>query len=61
MEDFKATEIPDEAQAKPRVINLGIQNFYDALERQGVKCVQIQWTPPCQQDAEIEELLDLYL
>ena len=46
---------------KPRVINIGIQNFYSALESQDVKCTQIQWVPPFKQDEEIEELLDMFL
>ena len=54
-------ENPCGQDSKPRVINLGIQSFYEALERQGVQCVQIQWTPPFHQDEEIEELLDEFL
>lgn len=46
---------------KPRVINIGIQNFFSALEAQEVKCTQIQWVPPFKQDEEIEELLDMFL
>lgn len=46
---------------KPRVINIGIQTFYNALETQEVKCTQIQWVPPFKQDEEIEELLDMFL
>lgn len=51
----------NEAVGKPRVVNLGIQTFYDALIRQGVECVQIEWTPPVRQDEETEALLDQYL
>ncbi len=46
---------------KPRIVNLGIQTFYEALLAQDVECVQIEWTPPIKQDAEMENLLDQYL
>ena len=46
---------------KPRIVNLGIQTFYDALVAQGATCVQLDWTPPARQDAEMETLLDQYL
>jgi hypothetical protein len=46
---------------KPRIVNLGIQTFYEALVAQGVECVQIQWQPPVKQSEEIEALLDEYL
>lgn len=46
---------------KPRVANLGIQTFYEALLEQGVECVQIEWTPPVKQSEEMENLLDQYL
>ncbi len=43
---------------KPRVANLGIQFFYDALVRQDCECTQIEWMPLAPQTEEIEELLD---
>jgi hypothetical protein len=46
---------------KPRVINIGIQNFYLALIRQKVKAIQIQWRPPAKWDKEVMELLDKLL
>ena len=49
------------APKKLKVINLGIQTFYEALLSQNVKTTQIQWQPPVKQDAEIEELLDMFL
>lgn len=48
-------------QDKPAVANLGIMLFYEALAKQGCECTQIDWTPPCQQPKEIEELLDEFL
>lgn len=46
---------------KPRIVNLGIQTFYEALMAQGVQAVQISWSPPVKQDAETESLLEGYL
>lgn len=46
---------------KIRVINLGIETFYDALTKQGVKATQLAWRPPVKQDEEMEELLDEFL
>lgn len=48
-------------EGKIRVINIGIQTFYEALLQQGVKTTQIQWQPPVKQDEEIENLLDEFL
>ncbi len=46
-------------QGKPlRVINIGLQSFYDALQAQGVKAVQLDWRPPVKQSEEINNLLD---
>lgn len=46
---------------KPRVVNIGIETFYDALRAQQVDCVQIQWQPPHQLSRDIEDILDQYL
>lgn len=46
---------------KPAVANLGIMLFYKSMEKQDVKCTQIEWTPPFKQSEEIEELLDEFL
>ncbi len=46
---------------KIRVLNLGIETFYQALQDQGVKTAQIRWHPPVSQDEEILDLLDEFL
>ncbi len=46
---------------KPRVINIGIKKFYDALIRQNVEAVQIEWHPVKQQSEEILDLLSKLL
>ena len=45
-------------QEKPKVANLGIQFFYEALVAQECDCTQIMWMPPIVQSKETEELLD---
>jgi len=37
----------------PKVINIGVQQFYDDIKAQGVSSVHIDWKPP----AAREELL----
>ena len=46
---------------KPRVINIGISTFYEALVSQKVKAVQLDWRPPVKQSREMEELLVMFM
>ena len=46
---------------KPRIINIGLASFYEALTAQNVKAVQLEWRPPVQQKKEIASLLDSLL
>ncbi len=41
-----------------KVVNIGLQSFYDALIAQGVQAVQLDWTPPVELRQEIADLLD---
>ncbi|MBQ1878492.1 MAG: hypothetical protein II161_06730 [Erysipelotrichaceae bacterium] len=50
-----------EENKKLKVINIGISNFYDSLEKQHAKVVQIDWQPPVKHTKEIEDLLDALL
>lgn len=43
---------------KPRIINIGLASFYEALTAQNVKAVQLEWRPPVKQKKEIASLLD---
>lgn len=43
---------------KPRIANIGIRFFYDALVAQNCECTQIEWMPPMVTSAEVEGLLD---
>ena len=46
---------------KLRVINIGLQSFYDAIETQSCKVVQLEWAPPVEMDPEIASILDRLL
>jgi hypothetical protein len=39
-------------------INVGVQDFGDALEGQGVPVIFVEWQPPAGGDQEIIDLLD---
>ena len=42
-------------------INIGVQDFGEALEQQGVKVIYVDWAPPAGGDLEMIELLDQLL
>jgi len=46
---------------KLRVINIGLLQFYEALECQNVKVSHLEWQPPAVQSKEINDLLEKYL
>ena len=48
-------------QDKAEVINVGLQSFYEAVEKQGVKVTQLEWRPPVKLKPEILALLDKLL
>ncbi|MCJ7519552.1 MAG: hypothetical protein MUO42_07780 [Anaerolineaceae bacterium] len=43
------------------VINIGLAQFAESLEKQGVEVLQISWMPPAGGDAEMIDLLDKLL
>ncbi len=43
------------------VINVGVQDFGQALEQQGVQVVYVEWSPPAGGDQEMIDLLDRLL
>ena len=45
-------------KTKLKVINVGLQSFYEAVEKQGVKVTQLEWRPPVKLKPEILALLD---
>lgn len=48
----------DVLRRAPAVINIGLELFAAALERQGVPVAQVAWAPPAKGDPELMSLLD---
>lgn len=48
-------------QQGPAVINVGVKDFAETLQRQEVDVVHVNWTPPAGGDPELIELLDQLL
>ena len=44
-------------QESPRVINVGLSGFAEALAAQGVAVIQVDWSPPARGDADLATLL----
>jgi hypothetical protein len=44
-----------------KVINIGLDIFYDALQMQNVKAVDVNWRPTPKLEKETEEILDKLL
>lgn len=45
----------------PKVINIGLEIFYESLLAQGAEAVQVDWKPPAGGDERIAKLLDKLL
>ncbi len=45
----------------PIAVNIGVADFAEILQLQGVKVVHVNWTPPAGGDLELMELLDQLL
>jgi FdrA protein len=48
-------------QQGPIAINIGVYDFAEALQIQGVQVIHVIWTPPAGGDPELMELLDQLL
>ena len=44
--------------AKLKVLNLGLESFWEALRDQAVETVHVDWQPPAGGDAEMLKLLE---
>lgn len=44
-------------QGSPRVANVGLSGFAEALAAQGVAVIQVDWSPPARGDADLATLL----
>jgi FdrA protein len=45
----------------PRTINIGVYEFAESLQAQGVETVHVNWSPPAGGDPELIDLLDQLL
>ena len=45
----------------PIAINIGVVDFAETLQTQGIQVVHVNWTPPAGGDPELIELLDQLL
>jgi FdrA protein len=45
----------------PIAINIGVVDFAETLQIQGIQVVHVNWTPPAGGDPELMELLDQLL
>jgi len=41
-----------------KIINIGLQSFYNSLKGQQVEVVQINWVPPVKVSQDLESILD---
>ena len=44
-------------EGPPRVINIGLSSFADDLNKQDIKMVNIDWSPPARGNVELANLL----
>ncbi|MFQ5911440.1 MAG: fdrA domain protein [Thermoplasmata archaeon] len=44
-----------------KVINIGLEVFYQALKDQGVEAVQVSWKPPVKLEKEYKDILEKIL
>lgn len=54
-------KIKELLQRPPVVINIGLPEFAENLQIQGVDLIQVTWTPPPPVDKEMLDLLDKLL
>lgn len=43
---------------KPKVINVGIESFYEELKKLGVEAIHVDWRPPAMGDENLLKILD---
>ena len=56
-----SNKLEDLLQQGPIAINIGVYDFAETLQIQGVQVVHVNWTPPAGGDPELMELLDQLL
>lgn len=48
----------DLLKAGPVVINIGVVEFGESIAQQDAEIIHVDWTPPAEHDAELDQLLD---
>jgi hypothetical protein len=54
-------KLDDLLKKAPIAINIGIYDFAESLQTQGIEVIHVDWTPPAGGDPEMIELLDKLL
>lgn len=55
------TKLEGLLQNGPVVVNIGVREFAETLQDQGVEVVHVDWVPPAGGDTEVAKLLDKLL
>ena len=58
MDDLTGYDLMELLSSPLVVINVGVRDFGQALEQQGVAVIYVDWTPPAGGDQEMIDLLD---
>jgi hypothetical protein len=45
----------------PVAINVGVRDFAESLRAQGASVVEVEWSPPAEEDEELLRVLDRIL
>ena len=61
MDDLTGYDLMELLSSPLVVINVGVRDFGQALEQQGVAVIYVDWTPPAGGDQEMIDLLDQLL
>ena len=51
------TKVSELCHSQIKVINIGLELFYDSLEKQGTPVIQVQWRPPLGGDERLAEII----
>jgi hypothetical protein len=61
MDDLTGYDLMELLSSPLVAINVGVRDFGQALEQQGVAVIYVDWTPPAGGDQEMIDLLDQLL
>lgn len=50
-------KVPDLLKSEIKVVNMGLQSFYESLQEQEVSSVHMEWKPPAGGKKELMEIL----